>query len=71
MVSTAQAPPPTFRPFLLALIQLGQIGADKADNLKHARDMILKAAKGPGGDGKSKPGLIVLPVRRDFHLMYY
>jgi len=47
---------PVFKPFTLALIQLGGISANKADNLKHAREMILKAA------GK-KPDLIVLPVR--------
>ncbi|KAJ3726312.1 carbon-nitrogen hydrolase [Lentinula raphanica] len=48
------AKPPTFKPFRLALIQLGSIGANKSDNLKHAREMILKAASG-------KPDLIVLP----------
>jgi hypothetical protein len=52
---------PTFRPFTLALIQLGQIGASKPDNLRHARDMVLKAAAG-GASGK-KPDVIVLPVR--------
>ncbi|GAA5805903.1 hypothetical protein HPULCUR_011429 [Helicostylum pulchrum] len=31
-------------PFKLALIQLGGVGADKAKNLVHTRDMILKAA---------------------------
>ncbi|KAJ3723514.1 carbon-nitrogen hydrolase [Lentinula guzmanii] len=46
--------PPTFKPFKLALIQLGNISANKNDNLKHAREMILKAASG-------KPDLIVLP----------
>jgi len=57
-------PPPTFKPFNLALIQLGQIGADKAANLKHARDMIRKAANGEGvkGNTQGKPDLIVLPV---------
>jgi len=45
---------PTFKPFKLALIQLGQISANKTDNLKHAREMVLKAAFG-------KPDLIVLP----------
>ncbi|TCD62611.1 hypothetical protein EIP91_006625 [Steccherinum ochraceum] len=50
--------PPAFKPFTLALVQLGQIGADKAANLKHAREMILKAARGT--DAK-KPDLIVLP----------
>jgi omega-amidase len=45
--------------FTLALIQLGNIGSNKAENLRHAREMILRAA---GGQGKSKrPDLIVLP----------
>ena len=52
-------PAPAFKPFNLALIQLGQIGADKAKNLKHARDMIRKAAD---GNTHGKPDLIVLPV---------
>jgi hypothetical protein len=54
---------PVFKPFNLTLIQLGQIGADKAANLKHARDMIRKAANGEvvGGTYR-KPDLIVLPV---------
>ncbi|KAK7693057.1 hypothetical protein QCA50_002622 [Cerrena zonata] len=56
MASTA----PTFKPFTLALIQLGQIGSDKTANLKHAREMILKAAKGPEPSGP-KPDLIALP----------
>jgi len=51
--------PATLRPFTLALIQLGQIGANKSDNLKHARDMILKAASGQGNT--KKPDLVVLP----------
>nr|GAT61275.1 predicted protein [Mycena chlorophos] len=45
-----------FKPFRLALIQLGNITANKTDNLKHARDMILKAAA-----NSKKPDLIVLP----------
>ncbi|RDB24030.1 Hydrolase C26A3.11 [Hypsizygus marmoreus] len=49
--------PPAFRPFTLALIQLGSIGAEKSANLKHAREMILKAAVG----GRKKADLIVLP----------
>ena len=52
-------PAPAFKPFNLALIQLGQIGADKAANLRHARDMIRKAAD---GNTQGKPDLIVLPV---------
>lgn len=51
---------PVFKPFNLALIQLGGIGANKTDNLKHAREMIFQAA---GGEiGKPKPNVIVLPV---------
>jgi hypothetical protein len=52
---------PDFKPFNLALIQLGQIGSDKAKNLAHARESILKAAAGEG-ESKPKPDLIVLPV---------
>jgi hypothetical protein len=56
-------PAPAFKPFNLALIQLGQIGADKGANLKHARDMIRRAASGEGvGGAQGKPDLIVLPV---------
>ena len=44
------------RPFRLALVQLGSITANKAENLKHAREMVLKAA-----GAVSKPQLIVLP----------
>ncbi|KAI0693894.1 carbon-nitrogen hydrolase [Cytidiella melzeri] len=51
--------PPTFKPFNLALVQLGQITADKSANLQHARDMILKAAQGSAND--EKPDVIVLP----------
>ncbi|KAI9456248.1 carbon-nitrogen hydrolase [Lactarius psammicola] len=60
---STRPPAPTFKPFNLALIQLGQIGADKAANLKHARDMIRKAANGEGTNGNTqgKPDLIVLP----------
>ncbi|KAG6811174.1 hypothetical protein H0H92_008658 [Tricholoma furcatifolium] len=49
--------PPIFKPFALALVQLGNIGADKAANIQHARQMILKAAAGR----TRKPELIVLP----------
>ncbi|KIY69615.1 carbon-nitrogen hydrolase [Cylindrobasidium torrendii FP15055 ss-10] len=45
---------PVFKPFRLAMIQLGNIGADKAANLQHARAKILEA-------GSKKPDLIVLP----------
>ncbi|KAF9451233.1 putative nitrilase [Macrolepiota fuliginosa MF-IS2] len=48
-----------FRPFTLAFIQLGQIRANKGDNIKHARDMVLKAASGQGHH--KKPDLVVLP----------
>jgi hypothetical protein len=49
---------PIFKPFNLALVQLGAIGANKSENLKHAREMILRAANGE----KPKPDVIVLPV---------
>ena len=56
-------PAPAFKPFDLALIQLGQIGVDKRANLNHARDMIRRAARGEGvGGAQGKPDLIVLPV---------
>ncbi|KZT28635.1 carbon-nitrogen hydrolase [Neolentinus lepideus HHB14362 ss-1] len=55
-MSTSQ--PPTFKPFRLALIQLGQVTSDKKSNLAHAREMIGKAAS---GEGAKKPDLIVLP----------
>ncbi|KAI9446840.1 carbon-nitrogen hydrolase [Lactarius indigo] len=60
---SAYPPTPTFKPFNLALIQLGQIGTDKAANLKHARDMIRKAANGEGRNSNThgKPDLVVLP----------
>ncbi|EAU88115.2 nitrilase family protein [Coprinopsis cinerea okayama7 len=48
---------PVFKPFTLALVQLGQIGANKADNLKHAREMVLKATT----QHSKKPDLVVLP----------
>jgi len=68
--ASPQSPAPTFKPFTLALIQLGQVGSDKAVNLAHARDMIRRAAAGEvtgpatdtGNDNVSgKPDLIVLP----------
>jgi predicted amidohydrolase len=64
MSTTSIPPAPAFKPFDLALIQLGQIGADKAANLKHAREMIRRAASGEGVGGArgKKPDLIVLPV---------
>ena len=40
---------PALNPFTLALVQLGQIGSNKTENLKHARDMVLKAAAGKDG----------------------
>lgn len=64
LASMSTIPPaPTFKPFNLALIQLGQVGADKNANLRHARDMIRRAANGEGaGIVQGKPDLIVLPV---------
>ncbi|KAH9019507.1 carbon-nitrogen hydrolase [Lactarius pseudohatsudake] len=62
---STRPPAPTFKPFNLTLIQLGQISADKAANLKHARDMIRKAANDERTNGNTqgpgKPDLIVLP----------
>lgn len=52
---------PTFKPFNLALVQLGHVTSDKANNLKHAREMILKAARGEGAPTGIKPQLVVLP----------
>ncbi|KAI0029320.1 carbon-nitrogen hydrolase [Vararia minispora EC-137] len=52
---------PEFKPFKLALIQLGQVTNDKAANLKHAREMIRKAVAGEGVGAQSRPGLVVLP----------
>ena len=49
---------PSFKPFTLALIQLGSITANKHANLQHARDMVIIAAS-----NEKKPDLIVLPVR--------
>ncbi|KAG8764295.1 hypothetical protein FRC11_005099 [Ceratobasidium sp. 423] len=46
------------KPFRLSLVQLGGTGADKAANLVHAKEMVLKAAQPV--DGK-KTNLIVLP----------
>lgn len=48
-------------PFRLALIQLGGTGKNKTANLAHAREMVLKAAKGVEGGEKAQ--LVVLPVR--------
>jgi omega-amidase len=59
---------PTFKPFNLALIQLGGVTADKSANLKHAREMIMKAAGGEGAPDGAKPQLVVLPVR-SFHML--
>jgi omega-amidase len=50
---------PAFRPFTLALIQMGHIGANKADNLRRARELIRKAAAAEGRP--KKPDLVVLP----------
>lgn len=58
--------PPVFKRFTLALIQLGNIGVDKSTNLRHAHEMIVKAAMGKD----KKPDLIVLPVRPLSSLMY-
>ena len=57
-MSSLAAKVPSLRPFTLALVQLGQLGSNKAENLKHAREMILQAST----KGTKKPDLIVLPV---------
>ncbi|KAG9077013.1 hypothetical protein FS749_011151 [Ceratobasidium sp. UAMH 11750] len=48
----------TAKPFRLTLIQLGGLGADKSNNLAHAREMVMKAVQPV--DGK-KSDLVVLP----------
>lgn len=50
---------PVFNPFTLTLVQLGNVGSDKAVNLQHAREMVMKAAKSGSG---MKPQVVVLPV---------
>lgn len=47
------------KPFRLSLVQLGGTGSDKAANLAHAKEMVLKAAQSVGG---KKTDIIVLPV---------
>jgi len=47
------------RSFKLALVQLGETSAEKASNLKRARELVLKAAKGKEEDGDVD--MIVLP----------
>lgn len=60
MSTSVQVPPiPNAKPFRIALIQLGDVTGDKSANLRHAKDMILKAAS---GEGSPKPDFIVLPV---------
>lgn len=59
---------PPHRPFRLALIQMGGIGSDKAKNIAHARDLILKASNPPTG---SKPGVVVLPVSMNLHSAHW
>jgi len=49
---------PALRPFNLAFVQLGQVGSDKAKNIVHAREQVIKAASREDGP---KPQLIVLP----------
>ena len=50
---------PPFKPFRLALVQMGGVTNSKEKNLAHAKELIARAAS--PGDG-AKPGLIVLPV---------
>lgn len=49
--------------FRIALVQLGQVTSNKASNLAHAREMVLKAASGRASESESgpKPDMIVLP----------
>jgi hypothetical protein len=54
---TNSAPP--FKPFRLALVQMGGVTSSKEKNLVHAKELIVRAAS--PGDG-AKPGVIVLPV---------
>ena len=56
-LSANNAPP--FKPFRLALVQMGGVTSSKEDNLARARQLLALAAS--GGDGP-KPGVIVLPV---------
>jgi hypothetical protein len=58
LIMSTLANVPAFRPFSLALIQLKIVGSNKAENLKHARDLLLRAAR----DAPKKPDLLVLPV---------
>jgi len=55
-LSTSNAPP--FKPFRLALVQMGGVTSSKAENLAHAKELIARAAS-PGNG--AKPGVIVLP----------
>lgn len=50
---------PTLKPFSIAFIQLGGLGSNKTENIKHAREMVLKAA---AGSGSTRPDVVVLPV---------
>ena len=58
---------PTLRSFNLALVQLGQIGPDKANNIAHAREQVIKAASRADGP---KPQLIVLPVGIEISVVF-
>ena len=56
-LSASDAPP--FKPFRLALVQMGGVTSSKEKNLAHAKELVARAAS--PGDGP-KPGVIVLPV---------
>lgn len=56
-LSASDAPP--FKPFRLALVQMGGVTSSKERNLAHAKELVARAAS--PGDGP-KPGVIVLPV---------
>ena len=56
-LSANNAPP--FKPFRLALVQMGGVTSSKENNLAHAKELIARAASPQDG---AKPGVIVLPV---------
>lgn len=62
-LSANNAPP--FKPFRLALVQMGGITSSKEMNLAHAKELIARAASPEQG---AKPGVIVLPVGN--HLVF-
>lgn len=59
MATLAANDVPPFRPFRLALVQMGGITSSKEKNLAHAKELVARAASPRDGP---KPGVIVLPV---------